>query len=164
MKLQEVLLPHFVTSAARHGSEPRRTFQADREMTKIAKRLQIAPRPAAKIEYREGWLALDILQKRGDVLADVVLTRALPEIIGALVIMLQRSVRDIFQVARIQFHLAAYSKRFPIRARRPRPQRSRQAVAPRRRPPAGLPPDRLSTPSGTGGPCWGPPFRSAIRL
>ncbi len=54
-------------------------------MTKIAERLQIEARPAAKIEDRVGWLTLDVLQKRRDVLTDVVRARALPEIVGALI-------------------------------------------------------------------------------
>src|SRR5258706_7748056 len=81
-------------------------------MTKIVERLQIAPRPAAKIEYRVGWLSLDILQKRRDVLADVVLARGFPEVVGTFVIMLQRSACDALQVVRIQFHLAMRRKRF----------------------------------------------------
>jgi len=38
----------------------------------------VAPGPAAKIEYHETQLTLDVLQQRRDVLADVVIARALP--------------------------------------------------------------------------------------
>ena len=54
--------------------------------------------PAAKIEYRERRLAIDVLQQRRDILADVVIARAFPEFFGALIVMLQREVGDLFQV------------------------------------------------------------------
>jgi hypothetical protein len=37
--------------------------------TEPGKYLEVAPGPAAKIEYRERWLAVDVLQQRRDVLA-----------------------------------------------------------------------------------------------
>ena len=46
-------------------------------MAEVGERLQVAPGPAAKIENRERRLAFDVLQQRLDVLADVVIARAL---------------------------------------------------------------------------------------
>ena len=60
---------------------------------------------AAKIEYREQRLTLDGLQQRLDVLADVVVARAFPEIFGTLVVMFQHQVGDFFQVLQIQSHV-----------------------------------------------------------
>jgi len=74
-------------------------------MTEFGKHLEVASRPAAQIEYGERRITLDVLQQRLDVLADVVITRAFPEIFGTLVIMFQREVGDFFQVLRIQFHV-----------------------------------------------------------
>jgi hypothetical protein len=51
-------------------------------VTEPGKRLEIAPRPAAKIEYRGWGFALNVFQQRRDVLADVVIARASREILG----------------------------------------------------------------------------------
>src|ERR1700674_5497620 len=84
IKLQEILLPNFAAAVgARHRGEVRGTLQADREMTKFGKRLKVASRSAAEIEYCEGRFALDVLQQRRGVLADVVVARSFPEILGA---------------------------------------------------------------------------------
>jgi len=71
----------------------------------LREHFEVASRPAAKIEYRERRVTLDGLQQRLDVLVDVVIARAFPEIFGMLVVMFQREVGDFFQVLRIQFHV-----------------------------------------------------------
>ena len=52
--------------------------------------------------------ALDVLQQRLDVLADVVIARAFPELFGMQIVMLQREEGDFFQILRIQFHWRPY--------------------------------------------------------
>src|SRR5205814_10520314 len=74
-------------------------------VTEFGKHLEVAPGAAAKIEYRERRHAFDVLQQRPDVLADVVIARALPEFFGTLIVMLEREVGDLFQVLRIQVHV-----------------------------------------------------------
>jgi hypothetical protein len=46
----------------------------------------------------------DVLQHCRDVLADVVIARALPELFRMAVVMFQREVGNSFQVLRVQFH------------------------------------------------------------
>ena len=74
-------------------------------MTEVGKQLEVASGPAAKIEYRKTHLTLDVFQHRCDVLADVVIARAFPEIFGTLVVMFQREISDFLQVLRVQFHV-----------------------------------------------------------
>ena len=50
-------------------------------------------------------LAVDILQQRHDILADVVIARAFPEFFGTLIVVLQREAGDFLQVLRMQFHI-----------------------------------------------------------
>ena len=57
-----------------------------------------------KIEYRERRLVINVLQQRRDVLADVVIVRAFPEVFGTLVVIFQGDVDEFFQVLWIQFH------------------------------------------------------------
>jgi hypothetical protein len=61
--------------------------------------------PTAKIEYRETPFALDVLQHRCDILADVVTASAFPEIFRMLVVIIQRQASDFFQVLRTQFQI-----------------------------------------------------------
>ena len=103
LEREEVLLPHFATFFPRHYGETGASFQAYGGVTELGKRLEIASRPAAKVEDRKWWVPLDVLQQRCDVLADIVSARAFPEILGSLVIVLQRQIGDALQVVRIQF-------------------------------------------------------------
>jgi hypothetical protein len=48
----------------------RRAFQTDCDVTVCGKHLEVAPWSAAKIEYRERRLTLNMPQQRLDVLAD----------------------------------------------------------------------------------------------
>jgi hypothetical protein len=56
--------------------------------------LKVASRASAKIEYSERPFTLDVLQDRCDVLADVVVASAFPEILGMPVIEIQGHVGD----------------------------------------------------------------------
>src|SRR5215510_4630049 len=62
IEFEKILLPHFAAAiGARHLDEAHGAFQAHRYMADLTKRLQIAPRPAAEIEYRVGRFAFDVL-------------------------------------------------------------------------------------------------------
>jgi hypothetical protein len=74
-------------------------------VAEFGKDLKVTPRPAAKIEYGERPFTLDLLQHRCDVLANIVIASAFPEIFGILVVTVQRQVGDFFEVLRIQFHV-----------------------------------------------------------
>src|ERR1700737_3161323 len=53
IELEEILLPYFAaTAVARHRGEVRDAFQTYRDVTEFGKHLEVAPGPAAKIEYR----------------------------------------------------------------------------------------------------------------
>jgi hypothetical protein len=54
----------------------------------------------------------DVLQHRCDVLADVVVASAFPEIFGIPVVEIQRHVGDFVQVLRVQFHVRWTKSRF----------------------------------------------------
>ena len=58
-------------------------------MAEFGKDLKVTPRAAAKIEDRKRPFTLDVLQQRRDVLANVVIASALPEIFGILVVTAQ---------------------------------------------------------------------------
>jgi len=80
----------------RHRGEAYGAVQTHRAVTEVDKGLEIASWSATKIQYREGWLALDILQQRRYILADVVVAGAFPEIIGCTVILFEGKVDDSF--------------------------------------------------------------------
>jgi hypothetical protein len=60
----------------------RGAFQTRCEVAEFGKGLKVASWPTAKIEYRKRPFTLDVLQHGCDVLADVVIARAFPEIFG----------------------------------------------------------------------------------
>ena len=87
IELEEILLPYFAAAVgARHYGQARGAFQTYRDVTEFGERLEVASRPAAKIEYRERRVTLDVSQQRFDVLADVVIARAFSEIFGTPVV------------------------------------------------------------------------------
>jgi hypothetical protein len=63
---------------ARHYGEARGAFNLP-QVTEFGKHLEVASRPQPK-SRRERRVTLDVLQQRLDVLADVVIARAFPEI------------------------------------------------------------------------------------
>ena len=73
-------------------------------MAAIGKSLEVAPGPAAEIQDRERPLALDGLQQRRNILADIMVAGALPEILGTPVVMVQRVARYLLQLLRIECH------------------------------------------------------------
>src|ERR1043166_2794364 len=94
VELEKVLLPHFAAAmSARHFGKARHPFETDGGVAAPDELLQIAARPAAEIEDRERRLSLDVLQQRGDVLADVVIARALPEVLRAFAVVPQSALR-----------------------------------------------------------------------
>ena len=94
-----------IGASARHGGELRGAFQTYCNVAEFGEDLKVASRAAAKIEYSERPFTLDVLQDRCDVLADVMIASAFPEILGMPVVELQRHVGDFVQVLRIQFHV-----------------------------------------------------------
>src|ERR1700737_1012699 len=91
------------TPIPRH--QDRDAFQTDCDVTLFGKHLEVASWSAAKIEYRERRLTLDMPQQRLNVLADVVIARAFPEFFGTLIVVLQREAGDFLQVLRMQLHV-----------------------------------------------------------
>src|SRR5205085_1176297 len=103
VEAQEILLPHLAPAMrARHRGELRRAFDPDRDVAHVRERLEVAPRPAAEVENRERWRAPNRAQQRRDVLAYVVIAGSVPEILGALVVVLQRAAGDVFEVFRLK--------------------------------------------------------------
>jgi hypothetical protein len=80
------------------------SLQTNRDMTAFGKRLEVASGPAAEIEYHEGRFALNESQQRRDILADVMIARPFPKLLGTPVVVFQREVGDFFEVLLIQFH------------------------------------------------------------
>ncbi len=66
-------------------------------MPERLERAQVAPGTAAEVEQFERWRRLDVLQQRADVLADVVIARAFPEVPRALVVVRQCARGDLAQ-------------------------------------------------------------------
>jgi hypothetical protein len=96
---RKVLLPN-VAAAVRpsHFGEACGPVETDCDVTQRRERLEIASGAAAKVEDRERRRAFDVRQQRGNVLAHVVVPRALPEIVRARVVMRERALRDSLQV------------------------------------------------------------------
>lgn len=87
-----------------HRRETRGAVQTDREVAAIGQSLEVTPWSAAEIEQRERRIALDILQQCRDILADVMASRAFPEILRAVILLVQRKADDLLQFLRSQFH------------------------------------------------------------
>ena len=73
-------------------------------MTERLKRLEVTPGAASEVQQHERRRRLDVLQQRGDVLAHVVIARAFPVGLRALVVVCQRSCGDSVQVLGCQLH------------------------------------------------------------
>src|SRR5271155_429624 len=115
IELEKILLPNFAaTVGARQVSKMCGAFQTDRDVTEFGNHFEVSPGTATKIKYCETRLTLDVLQHRRDVLADIVIARACPELFGTLVIMFQCKVDYFFQVLRIQFHILSPHKDYSI--------------------------------------------------
>lgn len=68
-------------------------------MTETAKRGEIASRPASEIEDDERPGTVAVAQQRVDVLRDVVIARTFPEPIGAPLVVAERDVGDLAEIA-----------------------------------------------------------------
>ena len=80
----------------------RGAFQTHR-LTALGKRLEVAAGPAAKVQYGERRVTLDALQQCSDVLLDVMVARALPERLGAPVVVIQRATGDASRSCGLSF-------------------------------------------------------------
>src|SRR5215471_4415792 len=107
----------------------RGAIQPYRDVTEFGKHLEVAAGAAPKIQYRIRRLTLDVLQQRSNVLVDVVIARAFPEIFGVLGIVSQREISDLCQVFRIQFHVRSGSHTHSACIRIRSPQRGRDIIA-----------------------------------
>ncbi len=115
IELEKILLPNFAAAVStRHVGEMCGAFQTDRDVAQFGKHFEVSPGPAAKIKYCKTRLTLDVLQHRRDVLADIVIARACPELFGALVIMFPCKGDYFLQVLRIQFHILSPHKGYAI--------------------------------------------------
>jgi hypothetical protein len=104
IELEKILLPYFTTAvSARHGRKTLRAFEADCNVTAVDERLEVAAGAASKIQDCERRLALDVLQQRVDILADVMAARAVPETVRVAVIVVQRARGNSVQVVWLEF-------------------------------------------------------------
>src|SRR4051794_7338816 len=88
---EQVLLPDLAAAVlARNRGQRRGTFKANNMVTELAEALEIAARAAAQVEQFERRGRLDMPQQGIDVLADVVVARAFPEGLCALLVVGQR--------------------------------------------------------------------------
>src|SRR6266850_2996245 len=104
---EQILQPHLAAAVlARHDREGLRALEADRDVAEPGERLQDPPRPATQIENCERRRALDAIEQRRDIPADVVIARALPEVFGAAVVVVQGPGGDFIQIPPVEriFH------------------------------------------------------------
>jgi hypothetical protein len=62
------------------------TSKPTSDVTEFGSHFEVSPGSAVKVKYCEMRLTLDVLQHRRDVLADIVITRTCPELVGTLVV------------------------------------------------------------------------------
>src|SRR5271156_1523230 len=61
-ELKKILPPYFAPAmGTRHGDEMLGAFQTDRIVTSFVKRMEVAPMPAAKVQYCKRRFAIDVL-------------------------------------------------------------------------------------------------------
>ena len=88
IQLQKILVPYFAAAVlSRQLDEALRSVQSDGFMSEIAKDLQIPAGTATEVEDAKWSGAVQSLQERIAILADIVIARAFPETVGVLVIM-----------------------------------------------------------------------------
>ena len=105
VELEKVLVPHFTAAVfTRHLGEAFGAVQADGHMTQAGEGLQVAPRPAAKIQNRERCRARDMAQQGIDVLAYIVVAGAFTEAFCALLIVAQSGGSNLFEGFCIEGH------------------------------------------------------------
>ena len=102
---EQVLLPDFAAAiCARHRGQVRRAFHAHRDVAQPCESDEVAPWPAAKIQDRERRAGLDVLQQRRNVLAHIMIPRALPERFGVPVVVPDGQLGNPGQLVRRQVH------------------------------------------------------------
>ena len=102
---EKILLPYLAAAVlARHLGKTRRPFQPHGNMPLLPERLQIAARPAAKIQERERHWSLDELQQSRHVLADIMVSGARIKIFDVLVVVGQDPIGYFSQLLCSQFH------------------------------------------------------------
>ena len=88
IQLQKILVPYFAAAVLlRQLDEALRSVESDRFVSEIAKDLQIPAGTAAEVEDAKRSGAVQSLQERIAVLADIVIARAFPETLGVLIVM-----------------------------------------------------------------------------
>ena len=88
MQLQKILVPYCAAAVLlRQLDEALRAVESDRFLSEIAKDFQIPAWPAAEVENAKRSGAVQSLQERIAVLADIMIARAFPEAVGVLIIM-----------------------------------------------------------------------------
>jgi hypothetical protein len=77
-----------------HTNEASRAVQTGRRVTARGEGAQVASGPAAEVEDAKGRVALDLAEQRVDVLRDVVVARAQPELLCVLFVVRECDPRD----------------------------------------------------------------------
>ena len=97
IEIQEILFPDRTSSVSScHLDEVRGSVQPYGQMAEAGKGLEIPAWATAEVENREGRLATEVAQQRGDVLTHVVVARALAKVFGTLLVMGERLGSDLF--------------------------------------------------------------------
>ena len=88
IQFQKILAPHFAaTMVSRQLDEAFRALESDRFVSQFTKDFEVSAGPAAEVQYSKRSGALETLQKRVAILADIVVARALPKTLGVLIVM-----------------------------------------------------------------------------
>jgi hypothetical protein len=99
------LLQHLAAAVlARHLGKARCAFQTNGFMAHLFEDQQVATWSAPKVEDAPRFRYFDVLQQGLDVLADVVVARARPELLGLAVVLLDREAGDAGQFFGAQAH------------------------------------------------------------
>ncbi|EPN20043.1 hypothetical protein A259_09734 [Pseudomonas syringae pv. actinidiae ICMP 19070] len=105
VELKEVLLKDFATGfGTGHLGEALGAIKPDRNVPHCRERLQVTPRPAAKIENLPRRRSFDMAQQRVDVLADVVVTGAFAKVISHAIVVADGGGGDLRKGLWIEFH------------------------------------------------------------
>jgi len=99
---EKVLVPSFAAAvSAGQFHKPKGAVQSYGSMSQVGKRLEIATRSAAEIEYGVRRLIAEVTQQGRDVLTDVVVAGAFEKGFGIPIVMRQGNGGDFFQRLRI---------------------------------------------------------------
>jgi hypothetical protein len=104
----KALLQHPAAAVGpRHRRRAGRALQTDGAVAQRLEGAQVASGPAGEVQQIVGWWPWDVLQKRRDVLADVVVERAFPVALGVLLVR-QGPWGDVLKVFGTQWHGASF--------------------------------------------------------